>query len=71
MASRITFFFLTALVIACAVMVSLPTAAAQINLPCKTDKDCEYLHCSSGTPLCVRGQCTCTIQTHQAKLQKL
>ncbi|CAH8266687.1 unnamed protein product [Arabidopsis lyrata] len=70
MASKITFFFLSALVIAYALMVSIPTAEAQIFLPCKTNKDCEYFHCSSGTPLCIMRQCTCTISsTHQAKLE--
>ncbi|CAN8266558.1 unnamed protein product [Cochlearia groenlandica] len=67
MASKITFFFLLAIVFACTTMMCVD---AQIFLPCKTTKDCEYLHCSSGTPLCVKRQCTCTLAAtlQQAKL---
>ncbi|CAN7002510.1 hypothetical protein Bca4012_051844 [Brassica carinata] len=60
MTSKITFFFLIALVISCATMVSIPTVEAQVFLPCKTTKDCEYLHCSSGTGQCVKSQCQCS-----------
>ncbi|CAH2045530.1 unnamed protein product [Thlaspi arvense] len=67
MASKITFFILLALVIACAMMVSIPTAEAQVFLPCNTTKDCEYVHCSSGSALCVNRQCQCP-STHQPKL---
>ncbi|ESQ32939.1 hypothetical protein EUTSA_v10005337mg [Eutrema salsugineum] len=72
MASKMAFSFLLALVIACAMTVRIPNAEAQIFLPCQTTKDCEYLHCSSGTPLCVNKQWQCTISlTHQAKLDNL
>ncbi|XP_010425191.1 PREDICTED: defensin-like protein 295 [Camelina sativa] len=70
MASKITSFFLIALVIASAMMVTMPTTVeAQIFLPCRTTVDCDYLHCSSGTALCVNRQCQCT--THQTKLDNL
>ncbi|CAN8232056.1 unnamed protein product [Cochlearia groenlandica] len=62
MASKITFFFLLAILISCkcSIMVSIE---AQISLPCKTTKDCEYFHCSSGTTsLCVKRQCQCSQQ---------
>ncbi|RID75945.1 hypothetical protein BRARA_B02955 [Brassica rapa] len=69
MASKITFFFLLALVISCATMVSIPTVEAQVFLPCKTAKDCEYLHCSSGTGQCVKSQCQCSGSlTRKAKI---
>ncbi|ESQ32938.1 hypothetical protein EUTSA_v10005651mg [Eutrema salsugineum] len=72
MASNIIFFFSLTLVIAGAMMVSTPTAKAQISHPCKTTKDCEYLHCSSGTPLCVKRQCQCSVSvTRQAKIDNL
>ncbi|KAG7558689.1 hypothetical protein ISN45_Aa05g003240 [Arabidopsis thaliana x Arabidopsis arenosa] len=72
MASKITFFFFIALVIDCAMMVTTQTAEAQIFLPCVTTKDCEYLHCSSGTALCVNRQCQCSrSSTHQTKLDNL
>ncbi|CAH8386567.1 unnamed protein product [Eruca vesicaria subsp. sativa] len=41
-------------------MVSVPTVEAQVFLPCKTTKDCEYLHCSSGTGQCIKSQCQCS-----------
>ncbi|KAG7558690.1 hypothetical protein ISN45_Aa05g003250 [Arabidopsis thaliana x Arabidopsis arenosa] len=82
MASKITIFFLLALVIACTMMVRIPTANAEVFLPCKTTDDCENLSCSgdeceylpcSGRPaLCIKGQCKCTVSlTHQAKLDNL
>ncbi|CAH8334813.1 unnamed protein product [Eruca vesicaria subsp. sativa] len=43
-----------------ATMVSVPTAEAQVFLPCKTSRDCGYLHCSSGTGHCVKSQCQCS-----------
>nr|VDD26009.1 unnamed protein product [Brassica oleracea] len=71
MASKITFVVLLAFVIACAMTMSVAKAGAKIFLPCKTTKDCEYLRCSSGTPLC-NGQCQCTISsTHEARLDDL
>ncbi|VVB04040.1 unnamed protein product [Arabis nemorensis] len=68
MASNI--FFLIALVIACATIVSVPTTEAQIFLPCKTTKECEYLQCTKGLiAKCVNGQCKCS--NPQAKLNNL
>ncbi|CAL9248716.1 unnamed protein product [Arabidopsis halleri] len=46
MASKITIFFLLALVVACTMMVRIPTVDAEVVLPCKTTDDCENLPCS-------------------------
>ncbi|XP_018438790.1 defensin-like protein 295 [Raphanus sativus] len=72
MASNITFVVLLAFVLACAMPMSIPKAGAQLFLPCKTTKDCEYYYCSSGRPLCVSTQCQCTISsTHEARLDDI
>ncbi|CAH8388404.1 unnamed protein product [Eruca vesicaria subsp. sativa] len=52
MVSKITFLCLLAFVIACSMKVTIPKAGAHIFLPCKINKDCEYLNCLSGTPIC-------------------
>ncbi|KAL0692879.1 hypothetical protein Bca4012_060059 [Brassica carinata] len=59
MASKITFFLLLALVIACATMVRVPTAEAQVE--CKRVSDCKInLLCKVGeTKQCVHNQCIC------------
>ncbi|KAF8117160.1 hypothetical protein N665_0012s0164 [Sinapis alba] len=59
MASKITFFLLLALVIACAT-VSVPTAEAK----CTTVNDCPILLCNVGETQCVHNQCKCA-RSHQ------
>ncbi|AEC05786.1 Defensin-like protein 296 [Arabidopsis thaliana] len=72
MASKITIFFVLALVVVCTMMVCIPTATAELVLPCKTTYDCVNLPCLGRPPLCINGQCKCTTTlTHQAKLDNL
>ncbi|KAF8049744.1 hypothetical protein N665_2127s0004 [Sinapis alba] len=57
MVSKITFFLLLALVIACATMVSVPTAEAK---DCTTTTDCPILLCKiEERGECVDNQCKC------------
>ncbi|KAF8097176.1 hypothetical protein N665_0293s0026 [Sinapis alba] len=71
MASNITFVVLLAFVIACGMTMSIPKTRAQIFLACKTMKDCEYLNCSNGTPLCLNGQCQCTISSTHDDIKRM
>ncbi|WZZ02772.1 hypothetical protein YC2023_088693 [Brassica napus] len=60
MASKITFFLLFALVIACATMVSVPTAEATY---CLDSKDCPDVRCKIGEiERCRQNLCTCVPQ---------
>ncbi|CAH2045532.1 unnamed protein product [Thlaspi arvense] len=62
MASKIIFFILL-------LSLSLVTEA-QVSLPCDTQRDCIFIHCSVWLTLCINRQCQC-LSTYQAKLDNL